>query len=164
MIKNVPNCIFYLHEFSNIFNQRVPIFLVRNCDFWGFLKLENHSRVGPNYQRVCRHMPRLDWLVGAALPLCPCLKGAILTVPHSCPSAPPRHFICTSPCAGRVIAPPPFAAPLSSAVLLTATLLHLTVTRAASSSSAGRRARPESSTTALLPFRCLTARPWLTLR
>jgi hypothetical protein len=38
--------------------------------------------VGPACQRLNRHALHSDWLPGAALPSCPCLKGAVPTAPH----------------------------------------------------------------------------------
>jgi hypothetical protein len=58
MIKNVPNCIFYLHEFSNIFNQRLPIFLVRNYDFWKLTHAWGPTISG--YAATCRAW--IGWL------------------------------------------------------------------------------------------------------
>jgi hypothetical protein len=120
--------------------------------------------MGPAYQRLCHHSPRLDWLAGVALPLRLCLKGVVPTAPHACPShtcpsTPPRHFLRASPNAGRVTALPPFTTPPPSAELLAAALLPPTVAHAASSLCAGRRARSEPSTAALLPFRRLAAWP-----
>jgi hypothetical protein len=95
--------------------------------------------VGSACQRLCRHALCPDWLAGAALPLHPCLKGAVSTAPHMCSSAPPRHFA----------APPP------SAALPAAALLPPTVAHTVSSPCAGRQTRSEPSTAALLPFRLL---------
>jgi hypothetical protein len=95
--------------------------------------------LGPTCQRLCHHALCLDWLAGTALPLRPCLKGDVPTAPHTCPSAPPRHFA----------APPP------SATLPAAALLPPAVAHTASSPCAGHRAQSELSTAALLPFRLL---------
>jgi hypothetical protein len=86
-MKSVPNLISYPHEFSQIFPHPVSIFSWAKSHFWVFLKKEKRWRVGPACQRLRRHAPRSDWLPGAALPSCPCLKGAVLTAPHPFRSA-----------------------------------------------------------------------------
>jgi hypothetical protein len=67
-------------------------FLCGKVIFEVFWNWKNRWRLGTTCQRLCRHAPCPGWPAGAALPSRPCLKGAIPTTPHACPSAPPRHF------------------------------------------------------------------------
>jgi hypothetical protein len=102
MMKSIPNFISYLHEFSKIFTHLLPIFLVRKGDLRGFLKLEKLLTRGVHLSVAMPHAPCPSWLTMVELLSHPCLKGAILTATHVCPSAPPHHF-------GRASAPSPLS-------------------------------------------------------